>query len=424
MNARASLSKAKDEVSKPKTTFYGWRIVASAFAVLLITVGIPFYGMPFFYDFFIREFGWSRALTTSGIALSTILIQPIGGIIAHRFSPRKLILAGSGMLALAMGLFASGNGNILLYYLAWCAFMIGYIFAGPLPQQMILSQWFRRNRGLAIGVAYLGLGLGGAISQKFVALPLIQRFGWRTALLAIGGLIIAAVPLLLLGVRDRPAEKGVFPDGDPSMPTEMAVQPRTLSELLGTRAFWLLAAGSCASIGAIGSINQHMKLLFQDAGLSPAKVADTTFLLLISSLAGRVIMGWLADRFSKKAVMVAAYLFVACPLPLLYFVARPGAAELFALTFGFGLGADYMLIPLMAAETFGSNSLARVMGIVLPVDSIGQTCFPFVLGMLHDRFGDYQYGLLLVFVLALLATLAIACLPRSPEIKIKAEVMA
>lgn len=395
------------------TIFYGWWIVAASFAILFITVGVPFYGMPFFYDFYIREFGWNRAQTTSGIALATILIQPVGGLLAHRFSPRKLILFGSGMLAVSMGLFAAGNGGILLYYAAWCAFMAGYVFAGPLPQQMILSQWFRRNRGLAIGVAYLGLGLGGAVSQKYVALPLIQRFGWRTALLAIGGCIGATVPLLLLMVRNRPAEKGLFPDGDPIMHVEMGAQAQTFSRLLGRRAFWLLLLGSCASIGAIGSINQHMKLLFQDAGLSQAKVADTTFLILVSSLAGRVIMGWLADRFSKKAVMIAAYLFVALPLPLLFFISTAGATEIFAVMFGFGLGADYMLIPLMAAEIFGSNSLARVMGIVLPADSIGQTCFPFLLGMLHDRFGDYHYGLLTVCALAMLGTLAIAMLPRT-----------
>ena len=83
----------------------------------------------------------------------------------------------------------------------------------------------------------------------------------------------------------------------------------------------------------------------------------------------------------------------------------------FAIPFGFGLGADYMLIPLMAAEVFGTNSLARVMGIVLPADSIGQTCFPFLLGVLHDRFHNYTYGLLVVIALGFAGALGIALLP-------------
>lgn len=396
--------------------FYGWWVAVAAFFTLLITVGIPFYGLPFFYDYFIKEFGWSRAQTTSGIAIATILIQPIGGLLVHRFSPRKLIVFGACALMMSLITFGAGTGSLLLYYAAWCIFMVGYIYAGPLPHQVILTQWFRRKRGLVIGLAYLGIGLGGAISQKYVALPLILHFGWRTALMVMGSLMLLLIPILIFVVRDRPSSKGLFADGDSQPAPEMSIPPRSSSDILRQRSFWLLALGSFCSIGAIGSINQHMKLLFQDAGLSAATVADTTFLILISSLAGRVVMGWLADRLSKKLVMVAAYLFVALPIPLLFVIARPGAAWLFAAVFGFGLGADYMLIPLMAAQAFGPNSLARTMGIILPADSIGQTCFPFLLGVLHDRFGNYHYGLMLVVSLALAGAVAIAMLPGgTPE---------
>jgi MFS family permease len=391
--------------------FYGWYIAGAAFVTLLVTVGVPFYGMPFFYDYFIHDFGWTRAQTTSGIALATILIQPAAGLLLHRYSTRKLILFGAGMLLLSLVSFGLGNGSLLLYYLSWSAFMAGYIYSGPLPHQVLLTHWFRKNRGVAIGLSYLGIGLGGAISQKYVALPLIGAFGWRTALMLMGGSMLLLVPILLFFVRDRPADKGLFPDGADAPPPENLKQPHAFRELLGRRAFWLLAAGSCMSIGAIGSINQHMKLIFQDARLSAATVADSTFWILTSSLVGRVIIGWLADRFSKKRVMVAAYLLLAAPLPLLFIIARPGLPLLFALAFGFGLGACYMLIPLMAAQMFGPNSLARVMGIILPADSIGQTCFPFLIGILRDSFGNYDSGLVLVIALAFGGALAVALLP-------------
>jgi MFS family permease len=398
-------------VSRP--VFYGWFVTFAAFITLLITVGVPFYAMPFFYDYFIKEFGWSRAQTTSGIAIATILVQPIGGLLVHRYSARKLIILGALLLLLAICGFAVGTGSLLLYYAAWCVFMGGYVFAGPIPHQVILTQWFRKKRGMAIGLAYQGIGLGGAISQKYVALPLIQRFGWRTALFAIGASMLLLIPVLLFVVCDQPSEKGLLPDGDRTSTPEMAIPPRSFRHLLSERSFWLLAFGSFCSIGAIGSINQHMKLLFQDAGLSAAAVADTTFLILVSSLVGRVAMGWLADRYSKKFVMLASYLFVAAPIPLLFAIARPGAPRVFALLFGFGLGADFMLIPLMAAQLFGANSLARAMGVILPADSMGQTCFPFVLGLLHDRYGDYHYGLVLLMVLALSGALAVSMLPRA-----------
>lgn len=391
--------------------FYGWFIAASAFLTLLITVGVPFYGMPFFYDHFIREFGWSRAQTTSGIALATVLIQPLGGLLVHRFSPRKLIAFGAAMLLLSLCLFSMQTGSLLLYYAAWCIFMVGYVYSGPLPNQVILTHWFRRRRGLVIGLAYLGLGMGGAVSQKFVALPLIERFGWRTALVFIGLSMFLLAPILLWVLRDRPADKKLCADGDPTPAPDSAIPALTFRDLIGHRAFWLLAFGSFCSIGAIGSVNQHMKLLFQDARLSASTVADTTFWILTSSLAGRVIMGWLADRVSKKAVMVASYLFVAGSIPLLFIIERPGVPSVFAVLFGFGLGADYMMIPLMAAQLFGPNSLARAMGIILPAGSIGQTCCPFLLGILRDQQRNYDMGLTVVIVTALLGAISIMVLP-------------
>jgi len=387
-------------------------VVAAAFLTLLLTVGVPFYGMPFFYDYFMRDFGWSRAQTTSGIALATILVQPVAGLMAHRFSPRVLIGCGAVLLMLSLMSFGAGNGSLLVYYFSWCLFMAGYVCSGPLPHQVLMAQWFRRKRGLAMGIMYLGLGIGGAISQKYIALPLILEYGWRTALVVMGISMLLVIPLLIWVVRDTPQQLGLLPDGDGVPPTAQVRDALPFHALLRRPAFWLLAAGSSASIGAIGSVNQHMKLLFQDAGLTSATVANTTFLILVSSLAGRLVMGWLADIYPKKFVMLAAFLFIALPMPLLLVIHRAGAPELFALVFGFGLGADFMLIPLMAAQLFGANSLARSMGIILPLDSIGQTCFPVLLGFLRDRSGSYTAGVMLVGALALTGAAVVACLPR------------
>ena len=392
--------------------YYGWFIAASCFFILAMTVGVPLYAMPFFYDYYIDEFGWSRAETTAGIAISTILILPLGGLLIYRFSARKLIVFGAVCLALALNGFGLMTGSLAVYYVTWCVVMLGYVYSGPIPNQVILSQWFSRNRGKAMALAYLGLGIGGAISQKFVALPLINAFGWRTALQIMGALTLLVIPVLVWVVRDRPADRGLFADGAAGPATDFGAEPHKFSYLLRQRSFWFLAFGSFCSIGAIGSINQHMKLLFQDVGLSASIVADTTFVILVSSLAGRVVMGWLADRMTKKYVMAAAYVFVAAPIPLLYIVDQPSIPFLFAVAFGFGLGADFMLIPLMAAEVFGANSLARVMGIILPVDSVGQTVFPFLLGYMYDQAGNYHAGLAVVFSLAMIGTAAIAMLPK------------
>ena len=144
--------------------------------------------------------------------------------------------------------------------------------------------------------------------------------------------------------------------------------------------------GSFCSIGAIGAVNFHMKFVFLDQGFtdrtkeglallnSTWRIASMT--ILATSIAGRLAIGGLADRFSKKWVMTATYFLVAATIPMLLTVSPSRSPVAFAVLFGFGMGADYMLIPLMAAEQFGVNTLARAMAILLPVNTIGQTWFP------------------------------------------------
>ena len=392
--------------------YYGWCIAASCFFILAMTVGMPMYAMPFFYDHYIAEFGWSRAQTTSGFFISTLCVLPVVGLLLHRFRPRHLIMFGAVSFCAAFNWLGTMQGSLLSYRLAWCLVMVAFVCSGPVPSQVLLGSWFDRNRGKAMGLAYLGLGIGGAMSQKFVAGPLIEAFGWRVALQSMGFLILLVVPVALFALRDRPADMGLEPEPPASGVPVSSVPALGFRRLLARHPFWLLTVGSFLSIAAIGAVNQHMKLLFLDAKLSAGLVADTTFVILALSLAGRVITGWLADRLSKKMVMVAAYLLVALPVPLLYFIDQPSMPLVFGACFGFGLGANYMLIPLMAAELFGPASLARVMGIVWPMGQVGQATLPFFVGAMHDRAGGYDAALAVMFAIGLAGALCIALLPR------------
>jgi MFS family permease len=136
-------------------------------------------------------------------------------------------------------------------------------------------------------------------------------------------------------------------------------------------------------------------------------------LILWSSVAGRLLIGGLADRFSKKVVMTATFALVAVTIPNLLLV-RPGQPVLlyvFSVLFGFGLGADYMLIPLMAADQFGVNSLARAMAVILPVNTIGQTWLPYFVSILRDHYGSYSVAMSAVLAIAACGAISIAVLP-------------
>jgi MFS family permease len=313
--------------------------------------------------------------------------------------------------------FARMGSSLPNYYALWVVYTAGYIFSGPIPHQLIVSHWFRRNRGKAMGVVYVGNGLMGSVGSLLVQ-PLTNRFGFQTALILLGAMVLLCWPLATLVLRDKPSDVGQYPDGDSHPPAETAFGSHSFHELLISYPFWLLMIGSFCAIGALGAINFHMKFVFLDQGFEKGAIADRAWrsasvLILWSSIAGRLLVGALADKFPKKLVMTATFFLVASTVPILLLVNPNHLAPLyvFAVLFGMGLGADYMLIPLMAAEQFGINSLGRAMAVILPVNTIGQTWLPFLVSVLRDRLGNYSTAMGVVLAIALAGAVSIAILP-------------
>jgi sugar phosphate permease len=389
--------------------FYGWRVAGACFLNLFAIVGIMYYSFPVFYSPLIQEFHWSRAQVTAGFAVSIIFIGPLfgisAGILIDRFGPKRILLFG----LFAAGAAFAGYGfmsALWMFYLFYFMQTAGYVTAGPIPNQVLISRWFDRWRGRAMGLAYVGAGVGGAIAPV-LAQYLISHIGWRGAMHVIsGGILIVLVPVSWLVIRNHPRDLGLEPDGKASAAIQPAIGEKKREGLLSlrtvfrTREFWLIALGSFLSIGAIGGLIQHFVLFLRDRSLAPEKAAGVASFLLVSSILGRVVMGWLADRIPKKYVMLIAFCAVAGAVPILYAGDLPRLAYVFAFVFGFGMGADYMLIPLVTAECFGVRSLGKLMGIIITTDSLGQALTPVVVGRLFDLNKNYNLGFALVAAMA------------------------
>ncbi len=405
--------------------FYGPWIIFAAFITFGLSTGIPYYNISFFYDYFARDFGWTREDITLGFPLAAALTIWVGPLLIHRFSPRKLILIGTGLSCIALMGFGKMGGALWVYYMFWVFYTVGYFLSGPPPHQIMVSHWYRRNRGKAMAIVYVGVGLMGSVGS-FLVKPLTEWFGYHAALMILGGMLFLAWPLVIFVMKDRPSDIGQNPDGDAAPPKEQAIVSRTFGELFSSYAFWLLLIGSLCSIGSIGAVNFHMKFVFLDQGFTKGPEVDgawrtASILILWSSIAGRLSIGYFADRFSKKWVMFATYFIVAATIPLLLQV-HPGSdfyLYAFAVLFGFGMGADYMMIPLMAAEVFGVNSLARAMAVILPVNTIGQTWFPYLVSHLQRTMNGYQGAMTVVLAVAMTGALAIALLPRHSVVEDK-----
>jgi MFS family permease len=282
------------------------------------------------------------------------------------------------------------------------------VTGGPLPNQVMLSRWFDAGRGRAMGIAYLGIGVGGAL-VPLLAHRLTEALGWRPALQVLGVLMIAVAFPLAFFVREPEASAGKrdAPAGGEAAGAD------SILEVLRQPAFYLLALGSMASIGAVGGTSQNLKLYFaMDRGMAQGRAAELMSLVLVGSLAGRLLMGWLADRWTRKRVMLLVYLIVACAIPLLWAAPSPATLRAAAVFFGIGLGGDYMIIPLMAADLFGLRRMGRVMGIVLTADGVAEAVAPMAVAALRDRSGSYGPGFALLVVLAVLGAVAVSLLPR------------
>ncbi len=384
----------------------------TSFVALFSIVGLALYGLPFYYDFMVREFGWSRTQVTSGNAISKLIIGPLFGFaagwIVDRFGPRRLMMAGIVMAGGALIGLAHMTA-LWMFYLFYIFNALGYVCGGPLPNQVLLSRWFTSSRGKAMGFAYLGIGIGGYLVLR-LSPQLVSAFGWRGALQALGIVIIAIALPMACFVRDEP---GGSEDARRERPGARPGAVAPMGTVFRHGTFYLLALGSMCSIAAVGGTNQHLKLyLSLDLKFTQDAAAAITSTVLFSSIFGRLLMGWLADFLPKKAVMILIYVLVAGSIPLLLSGNSMTALYTFAVVFGLGLGGEYMIIPLMAAELFGVRVLGRLLGVILTADGVAEATSPMLVGYLRDGSGSYRSGFFLLIGIAMIGTLAIAALPR------------
>jgi MFS family permease len=382
------------------------RLISTSFLALFAFVGLVLYGLPLYYDFFVKELGWTRAEVTSGNMIGKVLVGPLFGFLAgaliDRVGPRKPMMVGIVVASLAL----VGLGNvqtIALFYVFYAMNALGYVLAGPLPNQVLLSRNFKESRGRAMGIAYVGIGIGFFFVPQ-ITKYLIGAFGWRTALMLLGGLVVVVAMPLVLFLREGEG---------PAAAAARAEAPKApLREHLANRNFYILALGSMASIGAVGGAIQHFKMMLTlDKGWSQAEAFDIISMIAVVSLIGRFGAGWLADKIGPKRVMLIVYALVTVAMLILVSGAEGGSIYLYVLCFGLGLGGEYLIIPLMAAQLYGTAVLGRVMGIILTADGVAEALFPWIVGKLHDSTGSYSAGFQLLAALAAFGAVAVAMLP-------------
>jgi MFS family permease len=411
-----------------RRVFYGWWIVAGSFLTLLVAVGLGIYAPPVFLVPLQEHFGWSRAAIAGGpslAALVTGLLSPLVGSWVDRYGPRRLMALGAVVMAITFALFGSMQSLWQLYAISVIA-ALGVSCTAFIPNQTLISSWFEKRAGLAMGIALAGIGVGGLTIAPLGA-ALIEQLGWRLAYVGLACLVpLVVLPTTLLLVRNDPADLGLRPDGepadadertkrggrdDPSPPKRAGLE---LSEALSSRNFWILALFNFLRVFGVTSLIGHLAAYLSDVGFERQLAAGALGLVVGVSVFGRLGSGFLADRLPRKWIACGVVSMQAAAMPLLFAVTSFGVLPAFVILFGLAQGGGAVLLPLLVGHAFGLRAFGRILGAMMIAATFGGALGPVLTGWIFDRTGSYELAFALHIGAFLTAAIAIQLL-RPPQ---------
>ncbi len=402
--------------------FYGWWVLLGLFLIYAANNGILMYTLPLFYPELIAEFGWSSAEVTRPAALFYVvaaLLTPFIGALFDRYSTRMIMLLGIVALIAALCFYPAITSLHQLTAI-YIVFALGLAACGLVPNMLILTRWFKRHRGLALGLLLTGSTVGGAIFPLVARETLITQ-GWRQAalMIAILGSVMMVGAVLLL-VRNRPEELGLNVDGDalPAATAGVAVTASagpTLGQAVKMPVFYMLAFVTGALWFATMSMIQHQSIFIgKDLGVDAARLPLIFSLFFWCAIIGKLLLGWLSDKLPKLWVMFCTVLSLILGLALLRLVAADKLFMLYAysVVFGMGFGGTFSMIQQVLAEYFAGASYGKILALMTAVDSLAGAAGIKYLGTVRDAQGSYLPAFDLLITLCAVSALLIVVLIR------------
>ncbi len=401
--------------------FYGWKLVGALSVVLFFTGGGGLYVFPVFIASLQAEFGWSMTQISISAALFGItmgLSNPVVGNLFGRFGARKTMLVAASVSVLTLLAYAGLQNLVMLYVIALFS---GFGVAGTtiLPAQTLVINWFDRFRGRAMGLTMLGIGAGGFLLPPFNEF-MIRVVGWRLAWVAAAAMLVGiVVPLIVIFVRTWPSDLGLRVDGASDLSDSAPAQPVTglsAKSAVATSAFWLLLIIYLLQITAVSAMNFHfVPFATQELGFDPQEAAFYYGLVVGFSIVGRLLFGWLADRWPPALLLSLSFVLMALgaaliEIFLLHLELRDARLlGLYALLFGIGIGANFVTMPVLVGRCFGQLHFSRIMGLLMSGFAVGIVIGIPGAGFVFDQTGSYEWvfigcgsGLLLAMALCFL----------------------
>jgi MFS family permease len=391
--------------------YYGWRVVlAACFGVMAGFGSLFVYTFAVFVKPLGAEFGWSREAISSGFGTAAVtlgLISPLLGHWLDRFGPRRIILACMTVFGCAIASLSLLHSTLQFYLTCVVLGIVGN-GAAHLAYSRSISTWFRQRLGMALALVMLGAGLGAMILPVF-AQTIISNYGWRTAYASLGGLaLLLGLPLTWRYVHDRGQ---VRQDARP-----IAQSGMTWQQGLRSFTFWIIIAVLfVGSISMNGSIT-HLAALLTDRGITAKDAALCASVIGGSSVLGRLVVGWLLDRFFAARVACVVTLITATGIYLLARANSFPAGILAAALIGIGAGGEADITPYLLTRYFGLRAFSTLYGLTWTFYAAAGAIGPILLGRAFDSSGSYTSLLTELAVVTVLGAATILLLPRYPKL--------
>ena len=368
-----------------------------------LAAGLSFWSFGLYIDPLEQEFGWSRWSISGGFSIALLvgaLASPLIGRGVDRYGPRRVVVLGAVLTAGSFLLLATTSSlwEWFLYQSIAAVFRNMMFF---IPFQTLVSRWFDRKRGLAVGILGTGFSMGG-----FIVVPIlravIDAVQWDGSFVVSAIVTVAVVaPLALVLIRDQPADKGLQVDGD-EQPEGEPPRPVTLTGLtdrqaLRTPLFWVIAFALMVFFFGMFGWTAHAVPYYESVGYSKWWAAQLLAIAAGSGIITRLVFGYVADRISR--IEVAAMALCAClTLSMVVLLVTGGSVVGVVLFLGFwfvGSSGGPMIEPLLTARTFGMAYFASILGALAIVSQSGQIVSPIIAGAIFDATGAYDWALVM-----------------------------
>jgi sugar phosphate permease len=399
---------------------YAWVVAAVTFVILLVTAGVR--ATPGVLMIALEgEFGWSRAVISSAVAINIALfglIGPFAASVMDRWGVRRVLLGAVALLAVSVALTTQMRAQWQLTLLWGVLVGTGTGVTSMVLAAIIANRWFDERRGLVLGVLSAANATGQLIFLPVLA-SMVTAHGWRAAALVVAAAAVGVFAIVLVFMRDRPEDLGLLPYGRAAgtqLPKKPALAPLSaLAMAARTRAFWLLA-GTFFVCGAStnGLIGTHLIAACHDYGIHEVQSAQLLAMMGVFDILGTTISGWLTDRYSSRYLLFGYYTLRGVSLLFLPLTLRSGASSLaiFAVFYGLDWIATVPPTVRLTSEAFGRENTGVIYGWIGASHQLGASVAAFGAGAIRTLLGDYQLAFWSAGVLCVVAGLSFLTIGR------------